>query len=80
MLTSVDSRLIKINLVYLAFIAFLPFPTDLLGTYFDCETVFRRPSRSDPCFDWPVECPGVDLSAGPSDAPSGWRAERAVTP
>jgi uncharacterized membrane protein len=23
------------NLVYLAFIAFLPFPTDLLGTYFE---------------------------------------------
>ena len=35
MLTAIDSRLIKINLVYLAFIAFLPFPTDLLGTYFD---------------------------------------------
>lgn len=35
MLAAVDSRLIKINLVYLAFIAFLPFPTDLLGTYFD---------------------------------------------
>lgn len=35
MLTAMDSRLIKTNLVYLAFIAFLPFPTDLLGTYFD---------------------------------------------
>lgn len=35
MLTAVDSHLVKVNLVYLAFIAFLPFPTDLLGTYFD---------------------------------------------
>lgn len=35
MLRAIDSRLIKINLLYLAFIAFLPFPTDLLGTYFD---------------------------------------------
>jgi uncharacterized membrane protein len=30
-----DGRLIVINLVYLAFVAFLPFPTDLLGTYFE---------------------------------------------
>jgi uncharacterized membrane protein len=30
-----DAGLIVINLVYLAFIAFLPFPTDLLGSYFD---------------------------------------------
>lgn len=29
-----DMRLIAINLLYLAFIAFVPFPTDLLGTYF----------------------------------------------
>lgn len=29
-----DGRLIAINLVYLAFIAFVPFPTDLMGTYF----------------------------------------------
>lgn len=35
MLNAIDSRLVKINLVYLGFIAFLPFPTDLLGTYFD---------------------------------------------
>ncbi len=35
MLRAIDSRLIAINLLYLAFIAFLPFPTDLLGTYFD---------------------------------------------
>lgn len=34
LLGAVDFRLITINLVYLAFIAFLPFPTDLLGTYF----------------------------------------------
>jgi uncharacterized membrane protein len=33
-LGSMDGGLIGINLVYLAFIAFLPFPTDLLGTYF----------------------------------------------
>lgn len=35
MLRAIDSRLITINLIYLGFIAFLPFPTDLLGTYFD---------------------------------------------
>lgn len=35
MLRAIDSRLIKVNLCYLAFIAFLPFPTELLGTYFD---------------------------------------------
>jgi uncharacterized membrane protein len=34
-LTSMDGGIIAINLVYLAFIAFLPFPTDLLGTYFE---------------------------------------------
>jgi uncharacterized membrane protein len=34
LLRAIDSRLILINLIYLAFIAFLPFPTDLLGTYF----------------------------------------------
>lgn len=34
LLRAIDSRLILINLLYLAFIAFLPFPTDLLGTYF----------------------------------------------
>jgi TMEM175 potassium channel family protein len=33
-LAAVDAGLIAINLVYLAFIAFLPFPTDLLGSYF----------------------------------------------
>jgi uncharacterized membrane protein len=31
----IDGGLITINLIYLAFVAFLPFPTDLLGTYFD---------------------------------------------
>jgi uncharacterized membrane protein len=30
-----DRRTIAINLVYLAFIAFLPFPTALLGNYFE---------------------------------------------
>jgi uncharacterized membrane protein len=30
-----DRRLIALNLVYLAFIAFLPFPTALLGEYFE---------------------------------------------
>jgi uncharacterized membrane protein len=34
-LSAMDGGLIAINLVYLAFIAFLPFPTDLLGTYFE---------------------------------------------
>jgi uncharacterized membrane protein len=34
-LAAFDGGLIAINLVYLAFIAFLPFPTDLLGTYFE---------------------------------------------
>jgi Integrase core domain len=42
------------------------------GVCFDCETVLRHPSRSDPCFDWPIECPGIDLSAGSGDA-SKWR-------
>lgn len=35
LLRAIDRRLMAINLVYLAFIAFLPFPTALLGTYFD---------------------------------------------
>jgi uncharacterized membrane protein len=35
LLQRIDTRLIAINLVYLAFIAFLPFPTGLLGTYFE---------------------------------------------
>jgi uncharacterized membrane protein len=35
MLARIDSGLIGLNLVYLAFIAFLPFPTALLGTYFE---------------------------------------------
>jgi uncharacterized membrane protein len=35
LLSGLDGTLIWINLVYLAFIAFLPFPTDLLGTYFE---------------------------------------------
>ena len=34
-LRAIDGGLISINLVYLAFIAFLPFPTDLIGTYFE---------------------------------------------
>jgi uncharacterized membrane protein len=34
-LEACDGHLITINLVYLAFVAFLPFPTDLLGTYFE---------------------------------------------
>jgi hypothetical protein len=34
-LGAVDARLIGINLVYLGFIAFLPFPTGLLGNYFE---------------------------------------------
>jgi uncharacterized membrane protein len=35
MLRAVDYGLIWLNLVYLAFIAFLPFPTALLGAYFE---------------------------------------------
>jgi uncharacterized membrane protein len=34
-LESMDGGLIAINLVYLALVAFLPFPTDLIGTYFE---------------------------------------------
>jgi uncharacterized membrane protein len=34
-LAAIDGRLITTNLVYLAFVAFLPFPTDLLGSYFE---------------------------------------------
>jgi uncharacterized membrane protein len=34
-LAALDGRLIVINLVYLGFVAFLPFPTDLLGSYFE---------------------------------------------
>jgi uncharacterized membrane protein len=34
-LRAVDRGLIGINLVYLAFVAFLPFPTGLLGNYFE---------------------------------------------
>jgi transposase InsO family protein len=40
-----------------------------VGDCYDCETVLRRSSRCDPCYDWPCGCPGVDLSAGSSDAP-----------
>jgi uncharacterized protein (DUF849 family) len=36
---------------------------------YDCETGLRRSDRRDPCYDWPCGCPGVDLSAGPSDTP-----------
>jgi TMEM175 potassium channel family protein len=35
LLSRLDQGLIGINLVYLAFIAFLPFPTALLGQYFE---------------------------------------------
>jgi uncharacterized membrane protein len=34
-LAAVDNKLIGINLVYLMFVAFLPFPTEMLGTHFD---------------------------------------------
>jgi len=34
-LARIDRGMISLNLVYLAFIAFLPFPTALLGEYFD---------------------------------------------
>ncbi len=37
-----------------------------VGSCFGCETVLRRSSRCDPCYDWPCGCPGVDLSAGSS--------------
>jgi uncharacterized membrane protein len=35
LLSQVDRGLLGINLVYLAFVAFLPFPTALLGQYFE---------------------------------------------
>jgi uncharacterized membrane protein len=35
LLARIDRGLIALNLVYLAFIAFLPFPTSLLGEYFE---------------------------------------------
>jgi uncharacterized membrane protein len=35
MLAAMDRGFVGLNLVYLAFIAFLPFPTDLLGNYFE---------------------------------------------
>ncbi len=35
LLRAIDRRVMGINLVYLAFIAFLPFPTALLGNYFE---------------------------------------------
>jgi uncharacterized membrane protein len=34
-LRAIDGGLIGINLIYLGFVAFLPFPTGLLGTYFE---------------------------------------------
>jgi uncharacterized membrane protein len=34
-LKAIDNGLIELNLVYLVFIAFLPFPTALLGNYFE---------------------------------------------
>jgi putative transposase len=49
------------------------------GDSYDCETVFRRSSRCDPCYDWPCGCPGVDLSAGSSDTVMGGAPGRAVT-
>jgi uncharacterized membrane protein len=38
-LTAVDVRFMKLNLVYLAAIAFMPFPTALVGKYGDSEAV-----------------------------------------
>ncbi len=38
-LVAVDVRFMKLNLVYLAAIAFMPFPTALVGSYGDSETV-----------------------------------------
>jgi len=35
LLKAMDQRYLSLNLVYLAFIAFLPFPTALLGEYFE---------------------------------------------
>jgi uncharacterized membrane protein len=35
MLARMDRGFVELNLVYLAFIALLPFPTDLLGNYFE---------------------------------------------
>jgi uncharacterized membrane protein len=35
LLARIDNAAIGVNLLYLAFIAFLPFPTALLGTYFE---------------------------------------------
>lgn len=35
LLKAMDQKILLINLVYLAFIAFLPFPTALLGEYFE---------------------------------------------
>ncbi len=35
LLAEMDQALLALNLVYLAFIAFLPFPTALLGSYFE---------------------------------------------
>jgi uncharacterized membrane protein len=35
LLRAMDYTLVWINLLYLAFIAFLPFPTDVLGNYFE---------------------------------------------
>ena len=38
-LAAIDVRFMKLNLVYLAAIAFMPFPTALVGTYGDAEAV-----------------------------------------
>src|SRR5262249_33874922 len=38
-LAAVDVRFMKLNLVYLAAIAFMPFPTALVGTYGDSQSV-----------------------------------------
>jgi uncharacterized membrane protein len=38
-LATIDVRFMKLNLVYLAAIAFMPFPTALVGTYGDAEAV-----------------------------------------
>lgn len=42
--------------------------TGSVGDSYDCETVFCRSRWSDPCYDWPVVCPGVDLSAASGGA------------
>ena len=40
LLRAMDRGLIGLNLVYLGFVAFLPFPTALLGNFFDNPLAF----------------------------------------